>query len=51
MNPITITHDQSVYNLDDDLNFQEKKVSGRGQHYCFLAVIQGSNNWNQDSAN
>jgi transposase len=36
-------HDQSVYNPEDKLNFQEKKSSNRGQRYCFLAAIQGPN--------
>jgi transposase len=36
-------HDQSVYNPDDKLDFQEKKSSNRGQRYCFLAAIQGTN--------
>jgi transposase len=36
-------HDQSAYNPDDKLDFQEKKSSNRGQRYCFLAAIQGPN--------
>jgi transposase len=37
------SHDHSVYNPDDKLDFQEKKSSNRGQRYCFLAAIQGPN--------
>jgi hypothetical protein len=37
--------------MDNDLNFQEKKVFGRGQRYCSLAVIQGYKHWKSDSAN
>jgi transposase len=35
--------EKSIFNPEDKLDFQEKKSSNRGQHYCFLAAIQGPN--------